>query len=352
MDRKPAISVIIPFYNVGEALFSKCIDSILKQTFRDFELLIIDDGSSDEFAGILDRTEKLDQRIRVIHRPNGGVSSARNLGVELATGSFITFIDADDIVHPGFLSESYAIITKEEADMVIGTVRDFDMNRDTYENLVNSRAGQPFTYTEYGPQEITALKPILVASNRLMRFPTGGYISRGPVARLVRTETARKVCFPEGIQIGEDVIWNQRILSVCSKVIVAENIWYYYFYAHNTASAIHRYREDAIKTIRDAGLALLSTIDISDNELYRAFCSRLFSQTRLIICQAYLTNRQNRASFFEKYRVFMQLKKQEPWSLITGRLLKIGSRDEKFYYLLLKSNLYFPLAYIKDRLGR
>ena len=187
MDRKPAISVIIPFYNVGEALFSKCIDSILKQTFRDFELLIIDDGSSDEFAGILDRTEKLDQRIRVIHRPNGGVSSARNLGVELATGSFITFIDADDIVHPGFLSESYAIITKEEADMVIGTVRDFDMNRDTYENLVNSRAGQPFTYTEYGPQEITALKPILVASNRLMRFPTGGYISRGPVLRQARS---------------------------------------------------------------------------------------------------------------------------------------------------------------------
>ena len=352
MNRKPAISVIIPFYNVPEELFTNCIRSILTQTFHDFELLIIDDGSSDEYGKMLECTEKLDQRIRLIRKKNGGVSSARNLGVDLAAGNYITFIDADDLVHPEFLSEAFDIISREEADMVIGTVRDFDPDRETGEDLVNMRASLRFGYMTYGPREINGLKPVLVASNRLMRFTSGGYVCRGPVARLVRTEVARKVCFPDGIQIGEDVIWNQRILTVCSRIIVAENIWYYYFYAHNTASAIHRYREDAIKTIRDAGLALLSTIDISDNELYRAFCSRLFSQTRLIICQAYLTNRQNRAGFFEKYRVFMQLKKQEPWSLIDRRLLKTGSRDEKFYYLLFKSNLYFPLAYLKDRFGR
>lgn len=92
-------------------------------------------------------------------------------------------------------------------------------------------------------------------------FCKWGYINRGPVARLIKTDIARKVNFPEGILIGEDVIWNQKILKECLKVGVAENIWYYYM--QNSSSAVHKYRENAIEVIQDEGMGLFDVMDIS-----------------------------------------------------------------------------------------
>lgn len=350
MDRKPAISVIIPFYNVGEALFSKCIDSILKQTFRDFELLIIDDGSSDEYRKMLEDTEKLDERIILIHKKNGGVSSARNMGTELACGDFITFVDADDMVLSGFLSEAYSIATNTDADIVYGATRTAEPGKTGIPSSESPTETVTPEYMVYGYRDFKTIIPCLIAPNRLLRYENGSYLSRGPVSRLLKAGIAKTVKFPENVALGEDLIWNQRILKKSSFISITENLWY--IYVQNDSSAVHRYRENAIELIRNAGMELLSEIDTKDDGIYRAFCSRILAQTRSIVCQSYLTNRKNKKTFSVKYRTFNRLKKQEPWSLITGRLLKIGSRDEKFYYLLLKSNLYFPLAYIKDRLGR
>lgn len=95
------ISIIVPVYNV-ELYLDKCIQSILAQSYPNFELLLIDDGSSDGSKEICDKYAKLDSRIRVFHRINGGVSSARNAGLEKAKGDWIAFIDADDWVFPNF----------------------------------------------------------------------------------------------------------------------------------------------------------------------------------------------------------------------------------------------------------
>lgn len=102
MKENPAISVIVPVYNV-EKYLHRCIDSILTQTFTDFELLLIDDGSKDESGVICDEYAKKDLRVRVYHKENGGVSSARNLGIEQAKGEWIAFIDADDYIDDKFL---------------------------------------------------------------------------------------------------------------------------------------------------------------------------------------------------------------------------------------------------------
>ena len=91
----PKISVIVPVYNV-EKYLPRCIDSILSQTFTDFELLLIDDGSPDNCGKICDEYAAKDSRVRVFHKPNGGVSSARNLGLDNARGEWIAFIDSDD----------------------------------------------------------------------------------------------------------------------------------------------------------------------------------------------------------------------------------------------------------------
>ena len=93
----PQISVIVPVYNT-EKYLHRCIDSILAQTFTDFELLLIDDGSTDNSGTICDEYATKDSRVRVFHKKNGGVSSARNLGVDNAKGEWVTFVDSDDCV--------------------------------------------------------------------------------------------------------------------------------------------------------------------------------------------------------------------------------------------------------------
>ena len=91
----PSISIIVPVYN-AERTLNRCVDSILSQTFQEWELLLIDDGSTDRSGELCDEYASKDQRIKVFHKKNGGVSSARNIGLNYAKGEWITFIDSDD----------------------------------------------------------------------------------------------------------------------------------------------------------------------------------------------------------------------------------------------------------------
>lgn len=109
------ISVIVPVYKV-EQYIGRCIESILAQTFRDFELIIVDDGSPDNSGAICDEYADKDNRIKVIHKKNGGVSSARNAGIEVATGEWLCFVDGDDIIAPTYLSD---FDLRDEADIYI-----------------------------------------------------------------------------------------------------------------------------------------------------------------------------------------------------------------------------------------
>lgn len=104
MDNQPKISVIVPVYNV-EKYLRRCIDSILEQTFTDFEVLLIDDGSTDTSGNICDEYAEKDERVRVFHKKNGGVSSARNIGLDNARGEWICFADSDDYVGKNWLKK-------------------------------------------------------------------------------------------------------------------------------------------------------------------------------------------------------------------------------------------------------
>ena len=112
-SQTPRISVIVPVYNVEQYL-PRCIDSILAQTFTDFELLLIDDGSKDKSGAICDAYARKDPRIRVFHKPNGGVSSARNMGLDNAKGEWIAFVDSDDWVNEDFLANFVEIDSGED----------------------------------------------------------------------------------------------------------------------------------------------------------------------------------------------------------------------------------------------
>ena len=119
MNRKmPQITIIVPVYNT-EKYLHRCIDSILAQTFTDFELLLVDDGSKDNSGTICDEYAAKDSRVRVFHKENGGVSSARNLGLDNAQGEWITFVDSDDWLEKNAL---YNLIVINNADLIIGAM--------------------------------------------------------------------------------------------------------------------------------------------------------------------------------------------------------------------------------------
>ena len=114
--KTPKISIIVPVYN-SELFLDKCIKSIINQDYKDFELILINDGSTDNSGKICDEYSKEDIRIKVIHKPNGGQSSARNVGINLATGDYISFIDADDYISSSMIQTLYTLITNYKADI-------------------------------------------------------------------------------------------------------------------------------------------------------------------------------------------------------------------------------------------
>ena len=120
----PKISVIVPVYQV-EPYIHCCVDSILAQTFPDYELILVDDGSPDRCPAICDAYAEKDGRIHVIHQENGGLSAARNAGIDMAKGEFLTFVDSDDMIHPQFLERLINNLEKNNCGISICQLRSF-----------------------------------------------------------------------------------------------------------------------------------------------------------------------------------------------------------------------------------
>ena len=114
----PEISVIVPVYKV-ERFLPACIDSLLAQTFTDFELILVDDGSPDNCPALCDAAAEKDNRVRVLHKPNGGVSTARNAGLDMARGKWIAFVDSDDSVQPDYLEKMHTAALAVGADIAL-----------------------------------------------------------------------------------------------------------------------------------------------------------------------------------------------------------------------------------------
>ena len=121
--KSPAISVMIPVYN-SESFLRRCVDSATAQTFRDIEILLIDDGSTDSSGQLCDALARTDNRIRVIHRKNGGVADARNTGLDHARGEYLIFLDSDDYIDADMLETLYGLALKYETKIAACTIAD------------------------------------------------------------------------------------------------------------------------------------------------------------------------------------------------------------------------------------
>lgn len=230
----PQISIIVPVYNV-EKYLHQCINSILTQTFQNFELLLIDDGSPDKSGKICDEYAKTDNRIRVFHKENGGVTSARKYGIEKSYGEWIMLVDSDDYIENNSLELLLSYSCKTDSELIIGHYRYVDEDYKTIEIKKNHSEGNT-------PTDV--LKAVL--KNQC----TGSLCSR-----LIRKELFNNIYYPpRDINMGEDIICGIQLISNARKITICPDVIYNYLQqktsiTHNLNSKTVRNMPNFIKWV-------------------------------------------------------------------------------------------------------
>ena len=254
------ISIIVPVYNVKDYL-SPCVESILNSTYQDFELLLVDDGATDGSGDLCDRIAQSDQRVRVIHKPNGGLPDARNAGLREAKGECIMFIDGDDQIHPRMLEVLKTAIDSGDYDfsMVRGVKLKSEMIAD---------------YKKKSDESIqTAQQQVLSRTDCINGLCRINYQFHVVWNKLYRSSLIQGMQFAH--TVGEDLEWNTRAFLRTNKAVLFDARLYYYIQRgdsimhegvnKNFVERIHVY-EDCLNHVP------------ADNRLYRAkFIKKLFS---------------------------------------------------------------------------
>lgn len=284
----PKISVIVPVYN-SEKYISQCVDSIMNQTFRDFELILIDDGSTDGSGEICRKYAFCDRRVRYIFKENGGVSSARNFGMRNAEGEFIAFVDSDDTV---------------KADMLKTLAQngcDFSMcGYELFDDTTNTVSTELFCDRLCGTVHDLA--------QNIKNYISPPFLL-GPCFKLFKRSiiTDNGVCFPPELSYGEDAIFVLKYLAYCKTVSVSPFIGYSYR-KHGSESLSGRFLTNKIdinyriNTLIDKLLRRESIVERS-KILAERMLECLVSYEKELICSS-LSRQEKRKLFYEKYEYY------------------------------------------------
>lgn len=265
------ISIVLPVYN-AKSFLKKSLQSILQQTFLNWQLILVDDGSSDGSGELCDRLAERDERVRVIHKPNGGVSSARNAGIDAATGEYITFCDSDDYLEPDYL------------EMLLETAKN------------NSDCGHIWCcfQTVTGYQKENAV-PNYSAAEAVQRYTLQDYMTlhemwldAGPWNKLYRSDIIKSsdVRFPEDLSLGEDWLFNLAYIDASENdgiTVITKPL--YNYVRGNDESLDSKYRSDLLdiyRRLNDACLIHLQKWGVSDAQMTKFFDSRFYLYERIL----------------------------------------------------------------------
>lgn len=192
---KYKFSIIIPCYNL-EKCISKTIENVLRQTFQNFEIILINDGSKDNTGKILDEYKEKDERIRVIHQKNEGVSEARNIGIQTANGEYIYFLDGDDLIENTLLEKAYEVLKNDKIKIF-----SFGFNM----IFANGKIKRRYTEEEYNNQIINSKEFLSLFFNKK--------IGQNMCSFIVKTELVKnKIWFTKGLERGEDLEFQIKML--------------------------------------------------------------------------------------------------------------------------------------------
>ena len=217
---KKVVSVIVPVYNVEKFIF-KTVNSILNQDYKNIEIILVDDGSPDNSARIIDELAKKDNRIVCVHKENGGVSSARNAGLKIATGEYVTFIDGDDWVEPNYVSYLLNLVEKNKCEI--------GMNKNNYSDDNMNSSDREYVVSDEKAIEWIYLGNIFVAVwNKIYSMP---FLKKN------------NILFDEKIWYGEGMLFNIDGLQSVASIAVGEKSVYHQI--SNPNSAMRKFNVDS-----------------------------------------------------------------------------------------------------------
>lgn len=276
----PRLSVIVPVYKV-EKYIHKCVDSILNQTFKDFELILVDDGSPDKCGEICDEYAKKDSRVRVIHKENGGLSDARNFGIDVAKGEMVGFVDSDDEIDTQMYQKMLAYMDAHNLDVVCA---------DTYVVRNDKKKFKP----RYNSNKI-------FEGHDAVREILNGNLDNAAWNKIYRRSVIGNVRYPKG-RIYEDVATTYKFIFVAKRTGYLCEPFYYYFKRKGSivASSFNsKSRYDCFKGYKERlEFAMKEKLECVED------CRVLAAETALATLTAFYANKEDEHS--DRYRVVVE----------------------------------------------
>ena len=330
----PLVSVIIPVYNV-EKYIERCISSVVNQSYKNLQIILVNDGSKDTSGAICEKWKNKDNRISVIHKQNEGLGYARNTGLQVATGKYCSFIDSDDYIKTNMYEKVIAQLEKEQADIC-------------YYGLINVWTNKTSEIKEYPTKLVYVGEAIL----RDLFVPAIGAVKENFINVSVCTAIYRLGCIRENsimfnsekVCLCEDLFFNINYSALSKKAIVFPESFYYY--CHNSNSLSTSYRSDRFEaTIRHQKLleSNMKKYNIRD------FASGNIDRCLMINTIVCLKQEVSNERILGKKTVINNLKKICNDNYIQNYLLNNSMNNLPITYRLLKyalKNKIIPLVYI------
>ena len=287
------ICVIVPVYNVEQYL-DQCINSILEQTYKNLEIILVDDGSTDKSGIMCDQYAKIDNRIKVIHKNNGGLSDARNAGMKVATGDYIAFVDSDDFISTDMYKVLAELIEQNDADIAIANWCGFYNGKE----VSKERTGKILIF-----EEMETLEFLIYGKNNYK-------ISLSVWDRLYRREIVKDFSFPKG-RCYEDVVWSTKVFYKAKKSVYIDRNLYYYRRRNDSIVGLDNNEGVSERVITDeipqveAQITFLKSIkqyEMADEVTFFLYQMLLSYYTRCYYDKSKLQN--NLLELINKYRVW------------------------------------------------
>ena len=318
MDKK--ISVIIPVYKVEQYL-NRCVESVMSQTYLNLEIILVDDGSPDRCPQLCDSLAAKDNRVRVVHKKNGGLSSARNAGLDVATGDYVAFVDSDDYIDENMIETMLSAAIRNGVSVACcGRIR-----------VSNSTQIKMFDLPE---------EKVLSGKQAIKELMLGGCVEEASWDKLYKAEVFKSRRFPIG-EINEDIVQTIEILGDCKNIVHVGKALYYY--CENVGS-ITKNGYDSSKYIIIKHLDQVGKY-IENNYPELSDC---FAVLVTRYCQSMLYLLLDNGAIYKKhyseYRMFYNKFKH---NFAKTYVRKFESRSELFKGWLIFLKLYYPLHRIK-----
>ena len=329
----PKVSAIVPVYKVPKLFFEKCVDSLINQTLKEIEIILVDDGSPDDCGRLCDEYAKKDKRIKVIHQDNKGLCGARNTGVKAATGEWISFIDGDDYIDLNTYEVLYNSTENNDLDVVMfGYEKDYPSKRVIMEYKKNFEDNKIYS----SPEEIKYLQMMILNYNANCAMAPTKFINRNFI-------TENNIYHDDILRQGaEGIEFNIRLFANAKRVKFINKCFYHYVYNDESITTVHN--EKNHQMVLKCFEKIKSEIDTDNNELMNWFYDRVCCAIATTAISGYFSP-SNQEKYSEKKRKFKKYMQNElvKETLQNYNYTHLG-KQRKIIMFLIENRLYLLLS--------